>query len=75
MIEFGFNGLGLHRIWAECVAENQASARVLEKLGMQREGRLREKRWMKGRWWDTLIYAILEPAWRRGAGTHEEPAA
>ena len=31
----------IHRVWAFCDVENKASARVLEKLGMQREGVLR----------------------------------
>jgi RimJ/RimL family protein N-acetyltransferase len=39
------------------------SARVLEKLGMRQEGRLRENEYYKGRWWDTLLYAILEDEW------------
>jgi RimJ/RimL family protein N-acetyltransferase len=60
VLAFGFAELRVHRIWAHCVAENVASAHVLEKIGMQREGRLRENEWMKGRWWDTLLYAILE---------------
>lgn len=60
MLAFGFGPLGLHRITAECLAENSASAHVLEKIGMQREGYLRENVWMKGRRWDTLLYAILE---------------
>lgn len=60
IVEFGFAQLELHRIWANCVADNVASARVLEKLGMQLEGRLRENEYYKDRWWDTLIYAILE---------------
>ena len=64
MVAFGFRNLGLHRVWAWCIAENVASARVLEKIGMRREGRLREKEWMKGRWWDTLLYAILEREWQ-----------
>ena len=59
MVAFGFRELGLHRVWAHCIAENTASAHVLEKLGMRLEGRLREDEWMKGRWWDTLIYAML----------------
>ena len=33
----------VHRIWAVCDVDNRASARVLEKVGMEREGRLR--RW------------------------------
>ena len=60
MLAFGFGPLGLHRIAAECLAENTASAHVLEKIGMTREARLRHDIRMKGRWWDTLIYAILD---------------
>ncbi len=63
MLAFGFRELQLHRIWAHCIAENVASAHVLEKIGMQREGRFRENEWMKGRWWDTLVYAILDREW------------
>jgi RimJ/RimL family protein N-acetyltransferase len=64
LLTFGFQELGLHRIWAWCVAENRASAHVLEKIGMRQEGRLRENRWMKDRWWDTLLYALLEHEWQ-----------
>ena len=64
MIAFGFEELRLHRIWARCVAENVASYRVLEKAGMRREGRLLEEEWMKGRWWDKLVYGILDHEWR-----------
>ncbi len=63
IIDFGFQELHLHRIWATCVPENSASIRVLEKVGLQYEGRIRENRWMKNRWWDTLIYGILEHEW------------
>jgi RimJ/RimL family protein N-acetyltransferase len=64
VLTFGFEQLGLHRVSADCLAENMASAHVLEKLGMQREGRLRENQWIKGRWRDTLLYGMLEPEWR-----------
>ncbi len=63
IVQFGFANLGVHRVWAWCIAENAASARVLEKLGMRQEGRLREKEYFKGRWWDTLVYAILKEEW------------
>lgn len=69
MLNFGFTELGVHRISAFCIAENVGSAHVLEKIGMQREGRLRENEWMKGRWWDTLVYGILEPEWRAQASS------
>ena len=66
MVDLGFEELGLHRIWGECVLENTASRRVMEKLGMRCEGRLRQTQWYKGRWWDTLVYGILEWEWQAG---------
>ena len=63
ILTFGFETLGMHRVWAECVAENTGSVRVLEKLGMRQEARFREHQRFRGRWWDTLIYAILEREW------------
>ena len=64
MVRFGFNAFRLHRIWSWCIADNRRSARVLEKLGMQLEGRLRENEYFKGRWWDTLMYGMLESEWQ-----------
>ena len=63
IVQFGFAELKVHRIWAWCIADNIASARVLEKLGLKLEGRLREKEYVKGRWWDTLMYGILKDEW------------
>ncbi len=60
ILRFGFEELGMHRVWSWCMAENVASARVLEKIGMRFEGRLREKEFFKGRWHDHLLYAILD---------------
>lgn len=60
LIDWGFQTQGLHRIWAECAADNPASARVLEKAGMRLEGRLREHRWIQDHYRTSLIYAVLE---------------
>ena len=64
MVEYGFSTLGVHRVWSWCIADNRRSAHLLEKLGMTQEGRLRENERYKGRWWDTLMYGILEAEWR-----------
>jgi RimJ/RimL family protein N-acetyltransferase len=64
LVRFGFERLGLHRIWATCDVDNQPSARVLEKLGMRREARLRQNVRRRGEWRDSHLYAILEPEWR-----------
>jgi RimJ/RimL family protein N-acetyltransferase len=63
-IAFGFGKLGLHRIWSWCIADHAGSARVLERLGMQLEGRQRDKERFEGRWWTVLLYAILDYEWR-----------
>ena len=63
MVDFGFRELKLHRVSAWCIADNGASARVLEKVGLQLEGRLRENESFKDRWWDTLLYGMLEGEW------------
>jgi RimJ/RimL family protein N-acetyltransferase len=64
IVAFGFDKLRVHRIWSWCVADNVGSARVLEKLGMRLEGRLRENEHYRGRWWDTLMFGLLESEWR-----------
>jgi RimJ/RimL family protein N-acetyltransferase len=64
LLRFGFAELGLHRIFATCDPRNVASARVMEKNGLQYEGRLREALRIRDGWRDSLVYAILEPEWR-----------
>ena len=63
MIEYGFRKLGLHRIYAETIAENERAVRLAQKLGMREEGVLRENRWFKDRWWSTVVLSLLESEW------------
>jgi ribosomal-protein-alanine N-acetyltransferase len=58
LLAFGFK-LGMHRIEATCRPENQASAKVLEKAGLSFEGRMREVQYVRGEWWDALLFAAL----------------
>jgi RimJ/RimL family protein N-acetyltransferase len=60
-------GRGKHRITASCDARNAASAAVLERLGMRREGHLRQSTWAKGEWTDDLLYALLRDEWPPGS--------
>jgi RimJ/RimL family protein N-acetyltransferase len=63
LLAFGLGELKLHRVWATCDPENAGSIRVLEKSGMQREGLMREHQFVKGRWRDSLLYAMLDRDW------------
>ena len=40
LLDFGFGNLNLHRIIAHCDAENAASYKLMEKIGMRQEGLL-----------------------------------
>ena len=63
LVQHGFSALGLHRVWAGCLPENPASARVLEKLGFRREGFLRRNLRIHGEWRDSYLYAVLADEW------------
>ena len=59
VIEHGFQALGLARIYAYAVVDNRASWRVMEKLGMQREGILRRRRMIRGEYVDDVLYSVV----------------
>jgi len=59
VLDFGLTEAGLHRITATCDPENAGSTRVLEKIGMSREGHLRDHFLIRGEWRDRLLYAKL----------------
>lgn len=74
LLKFGFEELNLHRIVAHCDAENYGSYRVMEKIGMRREGLFFEGRpahkLSDKKYGDELSYAILKDEWE----THKEIA-
>lgn len=60
LLDFGFDELELHRIYAKCDIKNEQSKNVLEKIGMEQEGILREHKRIDGRWRSSYVYSILE---------------
>jgi RimJ/RimL family protein N-acetyltransferase len=63
MIQFGFERMGLHRIEAEVMPENEASVRLLRNLGFVAEGVLRERSFWKGAFHDLIMCALLKSTW------------
>ncbi|WP_378175934.1 GNAT family N-acetyltransferase [Aquimarina sp. SS2-1] len=63
ILQLGFKDLELHRIEAGCAVDNMGSIRVLEKVGMIREGRKRKVLPLKTGWSDNYEYAILHEDW------------
>lgn len=65
LITWGFDALGMHRISAICDVRNDASWRVMEKLGMRREASFVDSSWFKDEWTSTYVYAVLGRDWSR----------
>jgi len=67
LLDLGFGELRLHRIWAACLPENPASARVLEKVGLRKEGFLVKNLKIHGMWKSSFLYAMLAEEWSRAS--------
>lgn len=66
LVDYGFNSLKLHRIYAPHFHTNPASGRVLQKVGMTHEGRLREHYLRFGQRIDVEIYGMLRQEFLKG---------
>jgi RimJ/RimL family protein N-acetyltransferase len=64
LISYGFEKLDLHRIFADTSNINVPSWKMMERLGMRREGHYRESEFRDDQWIDVLVYAILADEWR-----------
>jgi RimJ/RimL family protein N-acetyltransferase len=59
-----FEDLDLRRVAANCFADNEASWRLMERLGMRRETHTRQESLHRsGRWLDGYGYALLQTEW------------
>ncbi len=59
MMPYAFHGLRLHRIEAATLAHNEASIRVLERNGFEREGFARSYLKINGEWRDHILFALI----------------
>jgi ribosomal-protein-alanine N-acetyltransferase len=63
LLRYGYEEMALHRIEATTHTENRRSQRVLEKLGFEREGLLREYYFRDGVYNDQILYSLLRREW------------
>ena len=67
-IAFAFEALNLHRIEADVDPRNARSLKLLEGLGFQKEGCLRERYIVNGEIQDALFLGLLRPDWHPSQG-------
>ncbi|WP_026696140.1 GNAT family N-acetyltransferase [Peribacillus kribbensis] len=63
--EFGFREQGLQRIWGMAMSDNYASQKVMKKIGMKYEGRLRKHILKDGRYYDLSVYGLLREQFKQ----------
>lgn len=66
LLDAAFSCFPTHRVFAQLDARNDASARLCERLGLQREAHLRQDYFSRGEWSDTLVYGMLRAEWEHG---------
>lgn len=64
LLGYLFDSRDKHRVTASCDPRNTGSIRLLERVGMRREGHLLESIWFKGQWADDLLFAMLRREWK-----------
>jgi len=75
VMDWGFNEFDLHRIYARCHSRNEASARLMIRLGMRQEAHHVESYLFRGEWADQLVFAILAAEWRSRQQQAAAPAS
>jgi RimJ/RimL family protein N-acetyltransferase len=71
LLRYGFEQLGLHRIYALCDVDNEPSRRLTARLGMRLEGTLRENAFRHGQWRDELLFSLLDREWEEARSSFE----
>jgi RimJ/RimL family protein N-acetyltransferase len=63
LLSYVFNSLGKHKVIAFSDVRNEMSVRLLERVGMRKEGHLLENYMSKGQWVDEYQYSLLQSEW------------
>ena len=65
LIDYGFRELNLHMLFGEIFEYNRANIRLFEKCGFKKDGVLRHRLYRDGKYWDSIIYSILDKEWAK----------
>ncbi|WP_077325586.1 GNAT family N-acetyltransferase [Virgibacillus siamensis] len=63
LIDQAFNGYGLNRVEIHCGVGNEKSKAIPERIGMKREGIMRDAEYLYDHFHDCVLYSILSSEW------------
>jgi ribosomal-protein-alanine N-acetyltransferase len=63
LVDHAFDTLNLNRVWLHVFEHNQRGIGAYQKAGFKKEGLLRQDRYKDGRYYNTIIMAVLREEW------------
>lgn len=63
IVGYAFETLNLNRVWLHVYEYNERGIRTYERVGFRKEGVMRKAHFHGGRYWDTILMAILQEEW------------
>jgi len=60
LVDFAFNYLQAHKVVGMCNCKNIKSMKLMERLGMRREGIFKEELFWQDQWYDQYFYSLLD---------------
>jgi RimJ/RimL family protein N-acetyltransferase len=64
ILRHAFETLNLNRVYLRVYEDNARAIAVYRRVGFREEGRLRQDRFLEGRYWDTLVMGIMKSEWQ-----------
>lgn len=65
LIDWGFNGLNLNRLYLHVFSTNTRAINLYEKIGFQLEGEMREMLFQNGEYVSVLVYGLLRSEFKK----------
>ena len=62
-LDWAFLRANIHSVSLGCMEYNDRGKHLYEKLGFVLEGRFRKSVWHERKWWDMLLFSMLEDEW------------
>jgi RimJ/RimL family protein N-acetyltransferase len=59
IIKYGFEELGLNRLWSEIYSYDQSKVKFFNELGFHLDGKHRQTHWAENKWHDSLFFSLL----------------
>lgn len=63
-MQWAFRTAGLHRVGLSVVGWNERVVKLYQSIGFVIEGRIKERFFWEGQWWDEIVMGILAEDWR-----------